>query len=331
MEFPRSVLWSLLGLVLSPLVHADNLNAPFATANQNPFVRVYGLPLAQSAELTTNGKFNAGLVFDVSNNFAKDNKGDEVISIDGETYVTNLSMRYGLTDEFEMGIDIPYLSHKRGSLDSFIENWHDFWGLPDGGRPDHPRDQLDYSYRKNGQALASVTESQSGFGDVSLSLGYQLSANEKRQWALRTSIKLPTGDAEQLLGSDSTDIAAGIYLTDRSLVQNYNVTWHASGGLLWMGSGQVLDDQREDWVAFGSTTLGWLATKNVSLKLQLDIHTAFYDSGLVELGKNSAQLVFSGAVRLGKKWMLDLALSEDIAVGTASDVVFHVGLKGGEW
>jgi len=331
MNSPNSVFWSLLGLIMSPLAQADNLNAPFATANQSPFVQVYGLPVAQSAELTTIGKFNAGLQFDVSNNFAIDNKGYEAISIDGETYRANLRMRYGLTNDIEMGIDIPYISHRSGSLDSLIENWHDFWGLPDGGRPNSPNDQLDYSYRKNDQLLAVVTEPQSGIGDVSLSLGYQLSATERRQWALRTSLKLPTGDAEQLLGSESTNVAAGIYLTDQSLMQDYNLTWHASGGLLWMGGGQVLDDLRKDWVAYGSLNLSWLATRNVCLKIQLDAHTAFYDSALTELGKGSVQLVLGGAVRLGKNWMLDLAVSEDVVVDTASDVVFHVGIKGGEW
>jgi len=331
MKYLHSVLWSLLGLIVSPLVLADKLIDPFVTTNQNPFVQVYGLPAAQSAGLTPIGKFRAGLQLDVSSNFTLGNKLDEVISVDGETHRAKLQIRYGLTDYIEMGIDVPYLGHKRGSLDGFIERWHDFWGLPTGNRPNYPRDQLDYSYRKNGQLLAAVTEPRSGIGDVSLSLGYQLATNEKRQWALRTLVKLPTGDAEQLLGSGSTDIAASINFTDQSLMQKYKLTWHGSAGLLWMGNGEVLDPQREDWVAYGSLTLGWLATQNVSLKLQLDAHTAFYGSALTELGEESAQLVFGGAVRLGKHWMLDLAVSEDIVVGAASDVVFHIGIKGGEW
>lgn len=331
MKSPLTVLCSLLGLVLSQAAQADSLNAPFATSNQNPFVQVYGLPATQSAELTAAGKFGADFLFDVSNNFAIGARHDEDVMIDGETYRANLRMRYGLTNKFELGVDIPFVSHNGGGLDSLIESWHDFWGLPDGGRPDYPRDQLDYSYRNNGQSLAAVTESQSGIGDVSLGLGYKLAANEKRQWALRTAVKLPTGDAGKLLGSESTDVAAGVYLTDYSLAQKYAVTWHASGGLLWLGSGQVLDDLRQDWVAYGSLNFSWQATPNFSLKLQFDMHSAFYDSVLKELGKNSAQLVFGGTVRLGKNWVLDLAVGEDIVVDTASDVVFHIALKGGEW
>ncbi len=98
-----------------------------------------------------------------------------------------------------------------------------------------------------------------------------------------------------------------------------------------MGNGQVLDDQRKDWVAIGSLTFSWLATQNFSLKLQLDAHTAFYDSALTELGRNSVQLVLGGAVRPGKNWTLDLAVGEDIVVDTASDVVFHIGINGRQW
>lgn len=331
MNFPRSALWSFLALAVNPSTQAYSLNDPIATTNQSPFVQIYGLPAAQGAMLTKAGEFSTGFQFEVASNFVKNYKGNEVISIDGETNRANLQLRYGLTKDIELGVDIPYLNHTGGSLDGLIDNWHDFWSLPHGGRPNYPQDQLNYSYRNNGQWLAAVTESQSGVGDASLSLGYQLSATEERYWALRTSLKLPTGDAEYLLGSGSTDIAASIHFTDHSLLQDHKISWHASGGLLWMGSGEVLDAQREDWVIFGSLGLGWLATQNFSLKLQLDTHTAFYDSHLSELGEYSAQLVFGGAFRMGKNWMLDLAISEDIATGTASDVVFHIEIKGREW
>ena len=67
------------------------------------------------------------------------------------------------------------------------------------------------------------------------------------------------------------------------------------------------------------------------MKLQLDAHSAFYDSGLTELGSDAAQLIIGGALRLSDTWVLDLAVSEDIAVDTAPDVVFHIGIKALQW
>jgi hypothetical protein len=310
---------------------AEALNDPYASSNRNPFVQVYGLPVAESAQLTSEGKLSTGLQLELVNNFSEDSKGNESIFIDGETFRANIQLRYGLSESFELGLDIPYLSHDGGSLDGFIDDWHDFWGLPDGDRPDFPQDQLRYVYQRDGEVLANVTRSAGGLGDISLNLAYQLPSSELRQWALRTAIKLPTGDADDLLGSGSTDISFGIGLTDQSLLQNYNLTWHASSGLLWMGSGEVLDELREDWVVYGSSTLSWMVSESLSLKLQLDAHSTFYDSALTELGSHSAQLMIGGAIRLGERWVLDLAVSEDVAVDTAPDVVFYVSIKAVEW
>lgn len=311
---------------------ADALNDPYASSNRNPFVQVYGLPSAQSAQLTAAGKLSTGLQIDLANNFTEDDKGNESIFIDGETLRTNIQLRYGFSEGVEIGIDIPYLSHDGGSSDSFIDDWHDFWGLPDGDRPNAPRDQLQFRYQRDGgEVLADVSRSANGIGDISLNLAYQLPSSKLRQWALRTAVKLPTGDADNLLGSESTDISLSVGLTDQSLLQGYNLTWHASGGLLWMGSGEVLGELREDWVAYGSSTLSWMVSESVSLKLQLDAHSAFYDSALTELGSNAAQLMIGGAIRIGERWVLDIAVSEDVAVDTAPDVVFHVSIKAVEW
>ena len=322
---------ALLGLVLgvSPSLFAQDLADPYASSNRNPFVQVYGLPAAQSARLTPEDQFSTGLQLDISNNFTLDSQGAESIVIDGETHRANVQFRYGVASGLELGLDIPYLSHDSGGLDSFIEGWHDFTGLPGGEREQYPRNQLQFSYQKNGQILSEVSRSQSGVGDVSLSLGYSLASSPDRQWALRAAMKLPTGDAQTLLGSESTDISLGLNVSDQGLLQNYHITLHGSAGVLWMDDGKVLNEQRQDWVVYGSSTLSWLATESLSLKIQLDAHSAFYDSVLTELGSNSAQLILGGAIRLSEKWVLDLAVSEDIAVNTAPDVVFHIGIKAG--
>ena len=324
-------LFSALAPTMAIEVWAGAVDDPFVTSNRNPFVQVYGLPAAQSAQLTASGQAAIGLQIDIANNFTDNDKGGESIFIDGETHRANIQFRYGLSDTIELGLDVPYLSHDSGGLDSVIEDWHDLWGLPDGDRPKFPRDQFQFSYQKNGETLSSVTQSNNGIGDVSLSMAYQLAASTTRQWALRGAIKLPTGDAEDLHGSESTDVSLGVNVSDQGLLGNYNISLHGSAGVLWMESGEVLDQLREDWVIYGSSTLSWQANDVVSLKLQLDAHSAFYDSALTELGEDSVQLIMGGGIRLSEKWLLDLAISEDIAVDTAPDVVFHIGIKAVEW
>jgi Protein of unknown function (DUF3187) len=327
--YSRSLAWAAVALAQCALAQADNssLDTPFASANRSPLVQIYGLPTAASAQLVPEGKVSSSLQVELANNFTENDSSGEVIRLDGETLRSNIQFRYGLNDHIELGLDIPWISHSGGSLDGFIEDWHEFWYLPEGGRPGSARNQLQYAYQKNGNSRVSLNSDSEGLGDISLSLAYQLDTSDYRQWALRAGLKLPTGDAEQLLGSDSTDLSLSLNVSDQNLSQNYGIALHASAGILLMDGGEVLDDLREDWLLYSSTTLSWSATPSLTLKLQLDGHTALYDSALTELGSNSAQVIMGGAVRLSEQWSLDLAVSEDIAVDTAPDVVFHLAIK----
>lgn len=309
---------------------AAEISDPFATRNISPFVQVYGLPAAQSAVLTSWEKFSGGIMLEAASNFTTDNKGSESIFIDGESYRTTLRWRYGASERVELGIDVPYLSHQAGRMDDFIENWHSFWGFPNGDRDKFPQDQLSYRYSDNGQQLMNVTSNGDGLGDVSLSVAYQLAASDVRHWALRGGVKLATGDADSLRGSDSTDIYAGLHFSDASLAAT-GLILHASIGGLWMDEGEVLNELREDWVLYGSSTLSWAFSHTLSLKLQVDAHSAFYDSRLTQLGSDSVQLILGGAIRLSEQITLDLSVSEDVAVDTAPDVVFQIGLNVAEW
>lgn len=320
----------LCGLVVvCPTVLADALTDPFATANRNPFVDIYGLPPAQGGALLAAGQVSTELVLEAANSFTFDSAGGEQIFIDGETHIAELRARWGVGDRWELGAMLPWRSHEGGGLDGFIDDWHDGFGLPDGDRPDYPADELHYRYGSGAGTAVDIHRSTDGIGDVSLSAGYRLSAaGSQRQWALRAGVSLPTGDADDLLGSESTDLSLALHVSDNQWLAGQGLVWHGSIGALWMTEGEVLDQIREDWVMFASATLAWMATDNVSLKLQLDGHSAFYDSALTQLGDDSVQLSLGGAVRLSRDWVVDLAVVEDLAVDTAPDVVFHIGLKG---
>ena len=319
----------LCGLVLALCcrdLYSQVQDNPFVTASRNPFVQIYGLPAAQSAQLITSNSMLFSVQLEAVSNFTINQEGNEAVHIDGETYRANVQFRYGLTDAIELGIDMPYISHQGGGLDGFIDQWHDFFGLPDGGRSNVPEDLINYRYRYGTNTLVDIDQASEGVGDVSLSVGYQLSDSKLRQWAVRGGVKLPSGDADSLTGSQSTDLFVGIHLSDQGLLQAYNMDLHASGGVLLLGDSEVINSKRRDWVAYGSTTLSWRFSERLSFKAQLDAHSAFYDSVLKELGNNSAQLIMGAALTLSDHWALDISVSEDIAVDTAPDVAFQLAL-----
>ena len=318
----------LIVFPLPSVAASDLLGAPYATANRNPFVQIYGLPSAQSAQLQMNGKIKIAMQHEAASNFTfdgalTDTPSDQPVILDGETHRTNLQWRYGYDEDWEIGIDIPYLRHKAGGLDSFINDWHDTFSLPDGNRTDFLDDQLLFFYQ-DGADVFSLDRDNAGIGDVSLSAAYRLSSHSTRQTALRFGIKLATGDAKKLHGSEATDAFVSWHISDQ---YTQRFIWHASAGLLLLGDGEVLDGVRNDAVVFGSTTVSYTVRDNVSLKAQLDAQSAFYNSSTTELGSASMQLTIGGAIAFGRNFSLDLSISEDIAVDTAPDVVFQLGFN----
>jgi hypothetical protein len=63
------------------------------------------------------------------------------------------------------------------------------------------------------------------------------------------------------------------------------------------------------------------------LKAQLDAHSAVFDQADVGFLGDALVLTVGGSYRFTSGWQFDIAVSEDIAVESASDVVFVFGLR----
>ena len=320
----------LLGIMSSPA--AANEMTPFDSLNQSPLVSIFGLPGAGNFFLLEPGRTEFGLNSVLSSNYTKNDNARESIILDGETTRFTLRMRHGLAPRFEIGLKIPYITQSGGFLDGAIESYHNAFGFPQGGRDLAPRNRLLYYYRRDGVDRLRFDTSGSGVGDLALTGAWQLyqsGGSEKQGLALNISLKLPTGDSDQLLGSGSTDVA--LWLTGASEAQFEFGTWttYGAAGGLYLTEGKVLPDQQKNWAAFGSLGLGWQTPLSwLALKVQADAHTAFYrDSDLKELGAHSVQLIAGGTLYLSGQTSLDIGVGEDIAVGTAPDVSFYLTLR----
>jgi len=322
----------LLVLVLySPALAIEQIPEPFFIRNQSPIIQIFGLPPTEGGQITPPERTKIRLVMDVANNFTEDKSAEESLLFDGETSRITLSLRHGFSDEWEAGIDIPVVSHQGGMLDGLIENWHNTFGLPQGGRDDAPRNRLHYFYRDEGEEKEGLNFSNSGtgLGDTTIYLAYQLThdTSSRRYIALRGGIKLPSGDSDNLRGSGGTDVHLRLSISDAESLKNYNVSLFGSMGLLWLEKGEVLRSKQRQKVGFGSVGLGWTPINWLTLKLQIDGHTKFFSaSHLKQIDSSSAQLAIGGAIRISEQLVIDLCVVEDIIVDTAPDVTFHAAL-----
>ena len=304
---------------------------PFRTSNQSPLVMIYGLPSIGDARVLSKGEKELALVFDLANLYVDNSAANERIILDGETYRLNLTGRLGIASRFEAGFELPWIFQNGGFLDGFIENYHTTFGFRQNGRDQAPKGRLLFNYQRNGASLFRVDQSNSGIGDVRLTAGYQLyreAGEHSGALALRASLKLPTGDSNELRGSGSTDLA--LWLSAGKGWKTGSGLWEVfgGGGVLGMTESDVLPDQQNHFVAFGSLGAGWSPLSWLALKVQFDGHTAFYrDSDLVELSSNSVQLVMGGTLYFSDRTSLDIGVSEDLVIKTAPDVVFHFALS----
>ncbi len=296
--------------------------------DNGPLSAIFGIPdSTEGAMLLADGRHAFGVTLMTSSHAIVDDKLGESLTLDGETTRLTLNWRYGFSDRLEIGIEAPLLSHESGNLDSLIENWHDIFGLPDGSRDQLPQDELLFSYQDTGVPLVDFDENANGAGDVRLYGGWQLSSNTNRRTALRLSVKLPTGAAEDLLGSGGTDVSVGIAADYLDLGGTGRMTGFYRANVIYVGEPEFLADRYNEFIGHLAGGIGIKVTNWMDLRVQGTIRSAMYDSDIRNLGDLAGTITFGGNFRLGERTLLSLAVGEDIIVNTAPDVSFQVTLR----
>ncbi len=318
----------LMLLTLPRLCPAMDI-VPFQIRNQNPVIQIFGMPTLSDARVLPSGKYSTAFTFDLASNYVAENNATESLLLDGESYRFNLSLKGGFPGGLEAGIEVPYMAYGGGTVDGFIQDWHSFFGLPDGGRGQAPNNRLRYQYRRNGVARLSISAHKSGFGDSMFTGGWQCygDAHTPQAMSLRAAVKIPTGDSGRLLGSGGTDLSLWLIgRSDHKLFQG-NATLYGAMGGVYLSPGDILRDMQRHWVAFGTVGAGWSPWKIISFSIQLDATTAFYNnSSFSTFSGNTVGLLLGGAVALGERTSLELGVGEDLAVSTWPDVTFHMGV-----
>lgn len=316
-------------LLLAPMLCLALEIVPFRIQNQNPLIQPFGLPSPGDARVLSPGNCSAALFFDLASNYVATKSATESLLLDGESYRFNLISRWGFSPGFEAGIEIPWLAYGGGTIDGFIQDWHNFFGLPQGGRDQAPNNRLRYRYSRNGVERLAISNHHGGIGDLMFTGGWQCLGDgaTPQAAALRAGVKLPTGDPGLLTGSGGTDLSLWLVgRSDHSLTLGHATIYGAAGGL-YLSPGNILRELQRHWVMFGSLGAGWSPWEFISFSIQLDATTPFHGgSSLAALSGRTLGLIMGGSLALGERTVLELGVAEDLAATTWPDVTFHMGI-----
>lgn len=292
---------------------------PLPIRTQSPLVRGAYLPLpVQSLPAGANWQLTTGVQW--SNTVNAGTAPGESYLVDGEAVELDLAL-VGHHGPWRFRAGVPVTWRGAGSLDSFIESWHDLFGLPDGIRPQRPKDVYAIQYSRTGIAPVNA-EDGTALGDAQLEVGRVLVAGEDRELSAWLGVELPTGEQSKLTGNGSTDVA-GWVAGRLALGDRFELTGQA--GAAAPGGDEPLP--YESVVGFGTLALGWHATRGFTALVQLDAHSAIARDSDLKFLKPAVLLTLGGRMRFVEGYEFEAGVTEDIAVDRSPDVSFYLGLR----
>jgi hypothetical protein len=294
----------------------------FPLVNRAPFTAILGVPSAGGAP-------GVELSWDIASHAMAERSGAETILLDGETHVLTLRWRGAVGERLALAVELPWVTHGGGFLDGVIDDWHDFFGLSEGIRPELPTGDLRYVYTRGGVEVFRLDDTTSGIGDLRTSAALRLAgaARGAPGWGvdLTADVEWGIGEAAKLTGSGGTDVAAGLRV-EAPHGPGGRLGWTAGAGVTFPGDTDLPLPGPEDAILHYDAALAWAARPSLDLVLQVQGQGGGWRSGLDMLGGASLQLGGGFAWRIGPALVLRFGVFEDIRTDTAPDFATELAL-----
>lgn len=309
---------------------------PIPVRNQMPLYLFYLQMVPDRAGVTERGKFLINGDYAVSNiTVSAFTPASSLYKVDIDLEVQRLTLdfRYGLYDNLEIGLEIPYIGMSSGYLDDAIEGFEDGIGArTPRSRERQGSNEFDYSFRYNGVYLIQEKTSKKGLGEIVFTAKYQL-VRENWYWlwpniSLRSAVKFPTSSKKDYLGSDRFDYGFGV-LMDKGFFDRFFVYLGANAVMIKKPS--VFDVLgMDDHIYSYMLTLECFFTKRFSFITQVSGNTTPYPYSNTNPLDNDAHewalgFNYRWKEKTGVSW--NFAVVENISAASSPDVSFNTGLN----
>ena len=322
MTMPRRLTSTFAGLLLPLTASAEVIHEPLWVENLSPLAQLVALPSQRSADIKE--ALSVSVHTEIATHFISQALERERVFFDGETQKHSVGLRWDLSPQWELSAHLSFIKHDGGFVDSYVNRWHDFFGISDGGRSTLPEDQIRFQF--DGSEQQSLLDRPvSGQSDSTLELSYVAERQQALQIAYAVGYKASNGASERWLGSGADDLYAVARFSGahRSHLPLY---WHGQFGVTRVGESALLGAQQKDWLWFTGLSAEWLLNDRWSLIAQLDSHSALINSDVDAIGETAGMLSLGLRRQLGRQWALNVSFTEDIVVESAPDIIFQASL-----
>lgn len=224
--------------------------------------------------------------------------GPATVIEDQETERAFVRYRKGLSNGREISFEVPYVYRWGGFLDAMIFDWHkDVLHWQDSFRASQPF----------GQCIVQVPGSRygaaNGLGDVSVRAGQRLS----RRVDLVAGVKLPTGNANNLIGSGGVD--AGMAFQYRQALRG-KWRFYGMAGFVAQSPGKSLQSVR-GLVHQEAMALTWQPNSRDNWVAQWQSEASPVQTGVSGSDSSQRLITFGYQRKVRPGQMLELSFSED--------------------
>jgi hypothetical protein len=293
---------------------------PMGILNMHPSNAIFLTPAPERAVMLGQGRRSFSFKLDIASNMIRELDSGIVAAYDFEDLRISAEFREG-TDRGEYSIILPLRYRSHGTLDGIITDWHKFFGLPRGLRDDYPNQLYQYTIVTRDGPVFNDEGDSFGLGDITLGYKHSLSKNEdgSEAFALRTALKLPTGDSGSANGSGAVDASIGaLYQTQLSP----HMRAYLNADYIFIGEPDWQNIEHTDAHTYGAG-LEYALSHSSTLITQWRIQSNPLHIGSFEADKDSQELQIGLNTRLADDLVWTFGFGEDANPETAPDFTLH--------
>lgn len=303
----------------------DSGRGPLRARNLYPPHLMFLTPMPDTATMMPEGDWRLSLSVDYSSVFVDQQSDNWNALIDMEMAALSLTAEYGAAHWLHLTYELPFVSMSKGFLDGFLENYHNFFGLPNYGRENRPKNEFAYDLRNQGRQWLDGRPGGLHPTDSVLSAKIPLiraDASQRFSAGMVYSLKLPTGDYRYGFGSGGFDHGLSL-LTKTDL---FPFILYANGGVNLVSAPDTLGARVETQpVVAGFLGIEYLPANLWSLVIQVNAYTApIKNTGIPQLDDPSVELGLGFIRDLNSSSTIEFAFCEDLVGRGAPDFNVHL-------